>query len=114
MRKFGFLLAMAAGLVLQTSPGWAARLFPPNSIYTKFQLKADRLAVLGGGLLSSGKEVKLSVGATIRDENNRIVLPNTVTGKDACMARVAFDVNGDIQRVWLLTPDEVTTEDREK
>ncbi len=46
----------------------------------------------------------LSPGAQIRDRSNRIVLPSHLRGE--YKVRVKFDNNGQVHRVWLLTPAE--------
>jgi hypothetical protein len=47
----------------------------------------------------------LSPGAQIRDADNRIVLPSHLRGE--YKARALFDLNGQVHRVWLLTPEEI-------
>jgi hypothetical protein len=57
-------------------------------------------------LMKIGKQVyRLSPGAKIYDQSNRIILPGTVRAK----ARVAFltDFSGELSKVWILNPSEV-------
>ena len=53
----------------------------------------------------AGKPIRLSPGARIFDENGRIVLPNTFSGKVPVLYRL--DIRGDVQEIWVLTADEV-------
>ena len=46
----------------------------------------------------------LSPGAQIRDTHNRIVLPSHVSGEQ--VVRMLVDRNGQVHRVWMLTPEE--------
>ncbi len=57
----------------------------------------------------AGNAVRLGPGAQIRDTENRIVLPSHLSGK--YRARVQFDNNGEVRRVWLLTPEEAAAPD---
>ena len=104
-----FMLVLVAGLLGYVMPGWADRIFPANAQLIKFELENDKVALLGGNLmtLTRAKQVPLSVGATIRDQNNRMVLPYTLVGKGSCLARVQMDTQGNVWRVWLLTDAEI-------
>jgi len=48
--------------------------------------------------------LRLSPGAQIRDIHNRIVLPSHVSGEH--VVRMLIDRNGQVHRVWMLTPEE--------
>ena len=48
--------------------------------------------------------LRLSPGAQIRDTQNRIVLPSHVSGEH--VVRMVVDRNGQVHRVWILTPEE--------
>ena len=48
--------------------------------------------------------LRLSPGAQIRDTYNRIVLPSHVAGE--YVVRMLMDRNGQVHRVWILTPEE--------
>jgi len=52
-----------------------------------------------------GTPVSLSPGSNIRDINNRIIVPTALPPAGA-LADYLLDVNGQIHRVWLLTPQE--------
>ncbi len=47
----------------------------------------------------------LSAGTQIRDQNNLIVPFSHVRGKFD--VRVLFDINGQMHRIWLMTPEEI-------
>ncbi|MFV8825821.1 hypothetical protein ACNKW1_13970 [Thauera sp. WH-2] len=48
--------------------------------------------------------LRLSPGAQIRDTHNRIVLPSHIRGSHT--VRMLLDSNGEVHRVWILTPKE--------
>ena len=48
--------------------------------------------------------LRLSPGAQIRDIHNRIVLPSHIGGE--YIVRMLVDRNGQVHRVWILTPEE--------
>ena len=52
----------------------------------------------------NGKPVQLSPGAQIRDTNNRLVLPSSLTEK----VQVGYQLDGAglVHRVWILSPEE--------
>ena len=52
----------------------------------------------------NGKPVQLSPGAQIRDTNNRLVLPTSLTEK--VQAGYMLDGAGLLYRVWILSPEE--------
>ena len=54
----------------------------------------------------SRKPMQLAAGATIRDERNLIILPVSIP-RDGAWAAFTLDRNGQISRVWLLTPEEL-------
>jgi hypothetical protein len=58
----------------------------------------------------NGKQVRLAPGGVIYDENNRTLVHNALPAG----ANVAFtvDMNGDIARIYILTPLEQTQLDR--
>ena len=51
-----------------------------------------------------GKPAQLSPGAQIRDADNRLVLPGTLTEKTD--VRYQTDASGMVHRVWILSPME--------
>jgi hypothetical protein len=52
-----------------------------------------------------GTPISLSPGSNIRDTNNFIIVPTALPPAGA-LADYLVDVNGQIHRVWLLTPQE--------
>ena len=52
------------------------------------------------------KAMQLAAGAIIRDQRNLIIVPVTIPRKGA-WAAYNLDREGQIFRVWLLTPDEL-------
>ena len=64
----------------------------------------------GGNTVEFANGVRtLSPGAQIRDVNNRIVLPGAVSG--VYTVRALIDNNGQVHRVWILTPEELAAPD---
>ena len=55
--------------------------------------------------LDGTKVVQLSAGAQIRDPDNRLVLPTSITEKT--LVRYLVDGAGDVHRVWILSADEI-------
>jgi hypothetical protein len=54
----------------------------------------------------NGKVLRLSPGAQIRDADNRLVLPTSLTEKSD--VRFLLDGTGLVYRVWIMTPLERT------
>jgi hypothetical protein len=52
-----------------------------------------------------GKPLILSPSATIRDQNNLIIVPMALP-QNGTLAEYQLGIDGQVQRVWLLTPDE--------
>ena len=55
--------------------------------------------------LDGTKVVQLSPGAQIRDTDNRLVLPTSLTQRT--LVRYLVDGGGDVHRVWILSADEI-------
>ena len=53
-----------------------------------------------------GKAMQLAAGALIRDRQNLIIVPVTIPREGAWVA-YSLNRDGQIFRVWLLTPDEL-------
>jgi len=53
----------------------------------------------------NGKPMRLSAGAIIRDQRNRIIVPVGIP-REGTWAGYILDRNGRIARVWLLAPEE--------
>ena len=52
-----------------------------------------------------GQPQQLSPGAQIRDADNRIILPSALP--PGSIVKYVRDPDGQIRRVWILTPDEL-------
>ena len=52
-----------------------------------------------------GKQMKLAPGATIRNQQNLIIVPVALP-RDGAQAEFVLDASGQISRVWLLTREE--------
>jgi len=99
MRRLGWLIFSAgiAGPVL-AGPGPAVREFPADAkraIFSVVQYPTVKLYQ---------QTVQMAPGAQIRDEANLIVQASTLTGRFRVL--YTLDGNGNVYRVWILTPDE--------
>jgi hypothetical protein len=57
------------------------------------------------------KTLHLAPGLQIRDAQNRIVMSGTV--QQPVAVRYQLDMNGDVRRIWILTPAEAARSDTE-
>ncbi|MCK9260900.1 MAG: hypothetical protein RBT39_05010 [Azoarcus sp.] len=72
--------------------------------------KKMEMMLAGNGQVSVDGDVRLlSPGAQIRDIYNRIVLPSHIKGEYT--VRALIDNNGQVHRVWILTPEEIAAPD---
>ncbi|MFC5472612.1 hypothetical protein [Paraherbaspirillum soli] len=53
----------------------------------------------------SGKALRLSPGSRIWGPNNLTQIPNAL-GSDSYLVNYTLNIQGDVDRVWILTPDE--------
>jgi hypothetical protein len=105
MDKRHFLLAFAATLAtlalpaLADAPESAPRPFPPSAKRGKISFGyAPDIAI-------DGKPRQLSPAARIFSDENLTVVPNMLA--DAVfIVNYTEDMNGNIDRVWILTPEE--------
>lgn len=58
----------------------------------------------------NGERMRLSPGAQIRDQDNRIIMPMSVPG--GTLVKYTLDSLGQIHRVWVLTPEEAAAPDK--
>lgn len=79
-------------------PAFAGRILPPEA--TPGQLNANSYPLV----TISGKVYHMAPGGKIYDQSNRIIMPGTLPES----GKVVFltDMNGDISKIWLLTPEE--------
>jgi hypothetical protein len=88
------LLAVPAFAQLRTPP------IPPDSQRGVMRhLKEMAVAI-------DGRPAQLSAGAQIRDQHNLIIVPTAIPSGGA-WADYVVNAEGQIFRVWLLTPDEL-------
>lgn len=80
-----------------------SRAIPPEAKKAVVSFPGDGSVVVGG------RRTTLSPGAQIRDPHNRIVLSGAVRGE--FRTRVLIDRNGQVHRVWILTPEELALPD---
>ncbi|WP_374340592.1 hypothetical protein [Methyloversatilis sp.] len=97
MRLSAFLIA--AHLCLPLLAVAQLRAIPPEAIKAKMKPPVD-------GVVEVGKYTfKLAPGAQIRSTDNRILLP-VMMGSEQ-VVRYTLDANGDLYRVWVLSPEEL-------
>ena len=77
------------------------RPFPGHAKRGKMSPAAHPMIVI------EGKTRQLSPGARIWNENNLIEMPASLRGSDIVVNYTEND-QGDIDRVWILTPEEAT------
>ena len=96
-----FLSVLLAGLSgLASSVAFAAlpRPIPDDAARVKMTFSSASVVQVKDATL------QLSPGAQIRDTHNRIVLPSHVSGE--YVVRMLVDRNGQVHRVWILSPEE--------
>jgi len=59
-----------------------------------------------------GQRTELAAGAQIRDANNRIVLPTALPA--GVLVKYIPDAQGQVWRVWILSPQEAAQPDAKK
>ena len=92
-RALLFALALASA-----SAAAQLRTIPPDA-------KPAEMRHLGQNTLEvDGKPARLSAGAQIRDDSNRIIMPTALPA--GAKVRYTLDGNGYVHRVWILTPQE--------
>ena len=95
---FFSLAASAAQAQLRTIPADAKR--------------ATMSHVQGMTVELNGKKTELATGAQIRDANNMIVLPATLPS--GSLVKFMPDAQGQVWRVWILSPQEAAQPDPKK
>jgi hypothetical protein len=105
MDKRHFLLAFAATLAAPALPALAAeperapRSFPPNA------RRGKMTPGWAPDIVIDGKPRQLSPAARIFSEENLTVVPGSLREKDI-VVNYTEDMNGNIDRVWILTREE--------
>ncbi|MEO8142683.1 MAG: hypothetical protein ABI654_00565 [Betaproteobacteria bacterium] len=59
-----------------------------------------------------GKQAQLAMGAQIRDGDNRILIPTAVP--PGVLVKYMPDAQGQVSRIWILTPQEAAQPDSKK
>ncbi len=91
------------GAALAFAPDARAQLlrsFPEKARLVRFEMRIFPEATI------DGETVRLAGAARIHDTNNRIVMPASLAGTHDVL--VEDDASGQISRVWILTPEELT------
>jgi len=91
-------LAVATSGIAALPALGALRTIPADAPATIMTVNVDGTVVLGK------KVVALSPGAQIRDAENRIVVPASLTG--TYRVRVQLNAEGQLNRAWILTGEE--------
>jgi len=100
-----FVVALA-GLLFVASAAAQLRTIPSSA-------ERGVMTHLSGMLVSlNGKRVQLAAGAQIRDTSNRIILPATLPANSG--VKYTLDLQGQVHRVWILSPAEAAQPDPKK
>lgn len=95
-------LLLATGVLLAALPAQAQSLkrpFPPDALRGTLTMTQPPHARM------DDREVRLSPGARIMSDNNTVVRPASLVGKEV-VVNYKVDGRGQIQMVWILTPEE--------
>jgi hypothetical protein len=97
MKRFATLLFVA--LLGATGAAAQMRTLPPETERGIIRHLQESVVAI------DGREMRLAPGAVIRDRDNLIIVPSALP-QEGAIAEYVFDTDGQIFRVWLLTPDE--------
>jgi hypothetical protein len=100
MRGLGWIICSASilGSALAGPASAVVRDFPPDARHAVFSVVQYPTVKL------SRKTLQLAPGAQIRDTNNMIVQPQLLP--DRYRVLYTLDGDGNVNRVWILTPEE--------
>ncbi len=99
------LFAILLALLSQSALSQQVRNFPVDS-------KLGNLTAVSFPVFTiNGVQYQMGAGGQIRGTDNMIILPSTANYKG--YIRYQLDIMGNLHRVWILTPDEVTAAERE-
>lgn len=98
------VLGIFIWLPIQAQGQDSLRPLPPVAAKAEMRVLAERTVTL------NGTPYNLSPGAQIRNEQNMIVLTQTLLERGAVKVRVLLDANGDVSNAWILTPGEEAQE----
>ena len=92
--------------------GLAASLSAPAQVRTiPAEAKRGQLQhVQENTIRISGKLMRLSAGAQIRDASNVIIQPTAVPA--GALVKYTLDAQGSVHRAWILTPTEASQRDK--
>ena len=93
MKRWIALLLLAASLA-----GAQVRSIPQDARVGQIRHLQDMVVEIDGAAQ------QLAPGAQIRDASNRIILPIAIPS--GTLVKYLVDANGQVQRVWILTPEE--------
>ncbi len=100
MKRFAAIIAL---LSVFSGAGAQLRSLPPDT-------ETGTIRHLGDMTVSiNGNAMELAPGATIRAQNNLIIVPTALPPEGAA-AEYLVDAKGQITRVWLVTPQEAARE----
>jgi hypothetical protein len=94
-----FLLALAA-MAATGALAQMQRPFPPDALRGTVAFGQTPEIAL------NGRAARLSAGSRIRGQDNLIVLPASLMGRQLAV-HYTLDFNGDVKDVWILTPEEL-------
>jgi len=106
MKKKSFLSVLViaiAGVLVGNVHAQLSRLFPIPPSNTKL---GELTAIDYPKIEISGKLLQLGAGSQIRGTDNLIILPSMLSEFGPVLYWVG--PTGDVQRIWLLTPEEAT------
>ena len=93
------ILLMAAAALLSSVAGAQERPFPPEALRGKMTPDGFPLVTI------DGKERRLAAGARIFNQDNLIEVPSALRGREL-EVKYTVDAHGEIDRIWLLRPEE--------
>ncbi len=92
-------LALAAAVMAAAPAAAQTRSFPQNALRGELVVGTPPEARL------NGRDVRLSPGARIRNQQNLFMLTNSVAGTEL-VVNYTLDLSGNLRDVWILTTDE--------
>ena len=98
------ILILAIGLGASLAAMAQGRPIPAEARRGQFEHVQETL------IRMSGKTMRLSSGAQIRDPSNRIVQPSAVQPR--VLVKYTLDAEGYVHRVWILTQQEAAQQDK--
>lgn len=98
-------LWLLAALLVANAAAAQLRTIPPDAKLGEIQHMSAMLVEL------DGKPQRLSPGAQIRDTDNRLMLPMSLSEKQR--VKYLLDAQGAVHRVWVLTPQERALAEKE-